>query len=638
MSKLYFYIDNMLSRGANTLILWLAAICIVFVSIATSLTWVTGLSPHESFGGLFWDFMMRAITPWEIEASMGSLPYLAIMLVVTLFGIFVLSILISLLSAIIDARVRDITSGQRDFPFSDHLVILGWSQRVPAIIEELIIANQSEAVNRILIVSGRQMDEIETELGSVNKKGITTKIYWRCRDLFHENTFINCNLASASKVLILADQNSHSEPDRLKLLLSVNKYLSNNSGLSGELPELLVAVENKEAAEMSAIASNNKAIPINVDSIPARLIVETALHPSLPEIYEELLSFDGNEIYISSSIKELGLSGGSFATAKERLFNSICIGKVDENGKSILLPDRKYKLKDTDKLIVIAEDDSAISLNKGDGTTFNRDVVSKIEKFFEKSFSAGEHSLLPKKIVIIGFSDSQNFLIESLFENNNQLNEILSILPEGTQDQNIVETLPPNISKKVHFDYIQTDNVEALSAAALKDADVIIVSHTALKAENDIDVLSIKCLLILKDLFKKQTRKPRIIAEMNVGRNKEIISTEVNSDFVVSEKIGSKVFAQFIENKELREIVDELICSPNFDLKVFTVAVPKTLQTATFGSWGEALSRKGVALIGWKRFGSAGFEIQINPDKNSCLDYGESKIGLIVITREGQTL
>ena len=126
MAKLYFYIDNMLSRGANTLILWLAFICIFFVSVVSIITWFIGLSPHDSFGNLFWDFMMRAITPWEIEASMGSLPYLAIMLIVTLFGIFVLSILISLLSAIIDARVRDITSGQREFPFSNHLVILGW--------------------------------------------------------------------------------------------------------------------------------------------------------------------------------------------------------------------------------------------------------------------------------------------------------------------------------------------------------------------------------------------------------------------------------------------------------------------------------------------------------------------------------
>lgn len=628
----------MLSRGANTLILWLAFICIFFVSVVSIITWFIGLSPHDSFGNLFWDFMMRAITPWEIEASMGSLPYLAIMLIVTLFGIFVLSILISLLSAIIDARVRDITSGQREFPFSNHLVILGWSQRVPAIINELIIANQSEAVNRILIISGMQMEEVEAELGNINKKGVTTKTYWRCRDLFQENTYVNANLAGATKVLILADQSANSEPDRLKLLLSIYKYFSNSSNTLNTLPELLVAVENEKAANMCAIASNNRAISINVESIPARLIVETALHPSLPEIYEELLSFEGNEIYVTSPVKELGLNGSNFGDAKERISNSVCIGKVNSSGHSTLLPERENSLEDKDKLIVIAEDNSTFSVNKGGESTFNEDVVTKIEQYFKKSFPKNQYALMPKKVVIIGFSKSQKFLVESLFENNSGLKEIRLVLPKLIRGQDIIETLPPNISKKVHFDYIETDNFEDLSAIKLKDVDVIIVSHTALKAENDVDTLSIKCLLILKELLKSRARKPRIIAEMTEGKNKEIISTEVNSDFVVSEKIGSKVFAQFIENKELRDIVDELICSPNFDLKVLPVDIPNVLQTATFGSWSEAVSRMGMILIGWKRFNPTGFQIHINPNKDSYPNNDENIIGLIVITREGQVL
>ena len=132
-SKLKFYIDDLLSRGANSLILWLGVISILSVTAASILVWAFKLGPQDSFGGLFWDLMMRAITPWEIEASMGSLPYLLVLLGITLFGIFVLSMLISLLSAIIDARVQNVMRGSHPFPFSNHIVILGWSSSVSSI-------------------------------------------------------------------------------------------------------------------------------------------------------------------------------------------------------------------------------------------------------------------------------------------------------------------------------------------------------------------------------------------------------------------------------------------------------------------------------------------------------------------------
>src|SRR6056300_666307 len=141
LKKVKFYIDSMLGSGSNSLIGWLGAISFIFVLVVSILTWISGISDHEEFGGLLWDFTMRAITPWEIEASMGSLPYLFVMLIVTLFGIFVLSILISFLSAIIDARVQAVGKGLQPFPFSGHIIIFGWSSRVPAIIEELVLAN-----------------------------------------------------------------------------------------------------------------------------------------------------------------------------------------------------------------------------------------------------------------------------------------------------------------------------------------------------------------------------------------------------------------------------------------------------------------------------------------------------------------
>ena len=135
LNRIRFYVNTMLGSGSNGLLVWLAVVSFTFVLFVTCLTWVGGISDHESFGDLLWDLTMRAITPWEIEASMGSLIYLLVLLVVTLFGIFVLSILISFLSAIIDARIREVSQGLQPFPFDGHILILGWSSRIPLLLK-----------------------------------------------------------------------------------------------------------------------------------------------------------------------------------------------------------------------------------------------------------------------------------------------------------------------------------------------------------------------------------------------------------------------------------------------------------------------------------------------------------------------
>ena len=73
VSKLKFYIDDMLSRGSNSLILWLGIISLMAVIAAAGLVWICELGPQESFGGLFWDLLMWAVTPWEIDASMVAI-------------------------------------------------------------------------------------------------------------------------------------------------------------------------------------------------------------------------------------------------------------------------------------------------------------------------------------------------------------------------------------------------------------------------------------------------------------------------------------------------------------------------------------------------------------------------------------
>ena len=141
MKRIKFYIDTMLGSGSNGLLTWLAVVSFVFVFVVSVFTWFLGMGDYENFSDLLWDFTMRALMPESVDSSAGSVGYLLTLLVLTLFGIFVLSILISFLSTIIDARVREVAQGLQPFPFGGQLYS-GVSSRVPAIVEELVLANE----------------------------------------------------------------------------------------------------------------------------------------------------------------------------------------------------------------------------------------------------------------------------------------------------------------------------------------------------------------------------------------------------------------------------------------------------------------------------------------------------------------
>jgi len=628
VSKLKFYIDDMLSRGSNSLILWLGIISLMAVIAAAGLVWIFELGPQESFGGLFWDLMMRAVTPWEIEASMGSLPYLLVLLGITLFGIFVLSILISLLSAIIDARVQDVTRGSQPFPFDNHIVILGWSPRLTAIIEELVIANESNKLLRILILSAKPADKLASLIETSFADLKTTKLYCRSRDLCTESSFDNANLRAARQILILGDTSEEIEGSRLKIYLSIRRYLATNNIAETRWPEIIINVDSRDETDIINIASASKAVTVNVSDIPARLIVETVIQPNLPDIYEEILSFDGNEIYIANSMAELGLGEMPFAAAWSALDHSIPIGFWTHDNRIEIAPDAKAIVGANDRLIVISEDDSTIAAKAAsptDDTPANNTTILK--QIDAKNTTA-------QRVLLIGMSTNHRFIFDRLIHAGTGVKQLTVCLPDNEIGTAMKQDLAQQKTTKAKFIVAKTDSPTDLARLKPDSFDAIIVSHTALPQTGGNDVQTIKSIQILRSLLADNLADTHLIAEMLEGKNRDILAYELDSDFVVSEKVGSKVFAQYIENPALRHIVDKLICSESHHIKLYPINTGKTPISSNFCAIGQSLLTKQKILIGWSYYIDGSRVSIINPDAESTLPNEYQKLSLMVVERQ----
>ena len=584
MKRIKFYIDTMLGSGSNGLLTWLAVVSFAFVFVVSVLTWLVGMGDHDNFGDLLWDFTMRALMPESIDAGAGSFGYLLTLLLLTLFGIFVLSILISFLSTIIDARVREVAQGLQPFPFGGHTVILGWSSRVPAIVEELVLANESEENSRLVIVSNLEHEELETSVKRYLGATKNTRLFWRSRKLDSFKTFDNLNIKGAKRIVVLADESDETlHLARLKATISLYNYFD-QAGLPA--PGILVEASDEGEASSLITGSKGRAIPVIVSDLPARLIVETTFQPNLPTVYEELLSFEGNEIYVSETVGVLGLAEMDFRMASAQFSSCIPVGVVTGDDQVLINPAADRTLEATDALIIIAEDDSLIKVAPRNDTPNTEGDDLRLSIFNVESDTQ------TLKVTLIGYSHSTPEIVDKLVQTG-RCNLTLAIDDAERIDAATRSQL--EAGNAVVMEAGMTD-APLLNSASVAEADTVIISNFNTDQPGNSDLEIMRSILMMSQQLASADG-PHIIAELNASDSRDMMAELFDLDFVVSDKIGSKIFAQYVENPHLIEVIDSLVCSGSHRIIIRQLA--GDLATgANFGALRQIAQANGRILIG----------------------------------------
>src|SRR5690606_24507698 len=115
------------------------------------------------FGEAVWESLMRTLDPGTMGTDTGT-GFRAVMLLVTLGGIFVVSALIGVLNNDIANQMERLRKGRSLVLETDHTLIIGWSTQVFTILNELMIANENQPRARIVILADRDKVEMEDEI------------------------------------------------------------------------------------------------------------------------------------------------------------------------------------------------------------------------------------------------------------------------------------------------------------------------------------------------------------------------------------------------------------------------------------------------------------------------------------------
>ena len=162
--RLSYRFDRFMERGTIALIAGLFAVSVVIVVGIVAVLVVLGGADGRDIPTLLWMSMVRTLDPGTMGDDEGSVPFIFGMLAVTFGGIFVISTLIGILNTGLQGKLAEMRKGRSRVLERDHLVILGWSQQIFAVIQELLAGGAGRKRNAIVVLADRDRVEMESEI------------------------------------------------------------------------------------------------------------------------------------------------------------------------------------------------------------------------------------------------------------------------------------------------------------------------------------------------------------------------------------------------------------------------------------------------------------------------------------------
>lgn len=609
-----YWFDNVMSKGTLSLLLLLAVITAVVVIVGGLLAVAIGGadgSGDASASETLWYTLMHAINTGVISKEEGTIPYLVIMTIVTLVGIFVTSFLIGTISNGIQEKVSDLQRGKSRVIEKGHTVIIGFDENVTSIIEELALANRNQKNAAIVIMANADKTEMEDTIRDrVSNLG---KIRIVCRSGHPDSPrdLKICSLDTCKAIIV----NLSDDFLTVKTVLACESLLDE---YGNDDAFITATVHDREVLQPARIAGGDRAEILNFQKTIARLMVQAGRHPGMSEILAELLSFKGNEIYVVDVPDAMGLS---LQDVNLRLPHCTAIGMV-RNDEPLINPDASAIVQRGDQLIVIAHDDEVATLQ-------NRATVN--EQVFQREPNVVED---PQTLLVLGYSDMLSAILLEEDAHAAPGSKVIiaaekgkiedDMLPEPEEFRNIeLEVRPCRIYKRRALERLASEG----------PSSILLMADSDLPAE-EADARTLMLQLLLNDIADEIGTEIPLTIEMNSTRNQKLSQTMRATDFVIGSRITAKMMVQIAEERHKNAILNSLLSDGGSTvyMKPITRYV-LTGEPVDFYTLGASAARYGEIAIGYKKFADDGsFSIELNPRSKAATKF-EDCDDIIVIAR-----
>ena len=614
--KIRYGFDRSMAAGPIALIGWLALISGICILVAAAFLVLTGIRPPDSdklsFGEASWESLMRAMDAGAVGGDNGW-PFRAVMLLVTIAGLFILSSLIGVLTSGLESKMDEMRKGRSFVIEQDHTLILGWSPSVFTIVSELVIANENRRAPRIVILADKDKVEMEEEIRDQVGKTGNTRVICRTGSPIDLHDLEIANPHQARSIVILSPDEDDADSHVIKSILA----LTNNPRRRPTPYHIVAEIRDARNMEAAELVGRGEAQFIQTDDIIARITVQTSRQSGISVIYTELLDYDGDEIYFKS---ESALTGQTYGDALLAYENSAVIGLHWPDGRVQINPPIETIIGADDQIIAVTQDDDTITLSG----------FSSAQMAIDESAIRSSHGdvAAPERSLILGWNARACAMIQELDSYVAPGSSVTVVANVPDAQSELTRECGDLRNLTVQFQEGNTSDRATLDALDIPSHQhVIVLGYTQTMPLQQADARTLVTLLHLRNIEEKSGQPLSIVSEMLDARNRELAEVTQADDFIVSDQLISLMLAQVSENAGLNAVFRDLLDSDGSEIYLKPAADYVAIgQSVNFYTITEAARRRGQSALGYRIMADSHNSdkqhgVRINPRKSEQITF-----------------
>lgn len=632
--KIRYQVDRFLSWSPFARFVGLFGLSFVLVfccAVLAKLVMPPPEDPNDTFD-LFealWWAMTRVADAGTMGDDKGTVVrFVATM--ATLSGVGVVALLIGLVSSTIGDKIEDLRKGRSPVIDEGHTLLLGFNEKVFAILRELREANSNLNHASVVILSETDKEEVENAVKERMGDMGPTRVVVRQGSPMSVHDLRKVGAGRARSIIVLADESiEHSDDAQdlgaIKTLLALRR-------IPGALTKNHAVVELLDA-ERRTVVEQLGAGGVEVVAMAetlSRMMVQTARQYGLAAVYRDLLTYEGSEFYFTP----VGpLAGREFREAQWATNNAVVCGvrRAIADGMAptcTLNPPDDFMLEEGDELLVVAEDDDSFTLDATHAPTIPEGFTG-----------AAPIERKPERLLICGTSPKLGDMLRE-FDNYVLPGSEAWLMPGQDKDA-FAEFIKGEVGslKNLKLKYVEGDatSPEALRRVVSPDFMVAMVVADTARPADEADARTVITVLLLRKLFGTfKDRKPRIISEILDTRTKDLLEQDYGADFVVSAEMTSMLLAQVSERRELNAVFADLFDADGNEIYLKRAACFAVLgHTSSWLSVQKVARQRGEVAIGYVKLGATPI---INPKQAEPIVFAEEDRVIVIAQDDSEAV
>ncbi|PKA60201.1 putative ion channel CASTOR [Apostasia shenzhenica] len=515
--------------------------------------------------------------------SIGAGPKL-VSVSISFGGMLIFAMMLGLVSDAISEKFDSLRKGRSEVIEKNHTLILGWSDKLGSLLNQLAIANENLGGGIVVVMAERDKEEMELDIAKMEFDFRGTSVICRSGSPLILADLKKVSVSKARAIVVLAEDGNADLSDA-RALRTVLSLTGVKEGLKGHIVVELSDLDNEVLVKL---VGGDLIETVVAHDVIGRLMIQCARQPGLAQIWEDILGFENCEFYIKQWPQ---LYGMQFEEVLISFPDAIPCGiKVSALGGKIMLnPEDCYVLQEGDEVLVIAEDDD----------TYAPSTMPQVRGgHLPRDFTVPKS---PEKILFCGWRrdiEDMIMVLDAFLAPESEL-WMFNEVPESEREKKLVDG---------GLDFFRLENISLvhregnavirrhLESLPLESFDSILiladesVEDSAIQA----DSRSLATLLLIRDIQAKRlpyreamvihrgsfsqgswigemqqaSDKSVIISEILDPRTKNLLTMSKISDYVLSNELVSMALAMVAEDRQINDVLEELFAEEGNEMQI----------------------------------------------------------------------